>query len=130
MTRDKAACCCAWGASVGGKRYGIPSGEYPEFGCAKCPVHQAALGETEVCRRHAPSGSAAALMNQPESNFRGIRHNLYAGWVAGIAAKHGVPLHPVLDSAGNYTAELQLDLPFGTESIILVVPDPPDDWAP
>lgn len=37
-------CCCNFGAAV--------HGEYPEFGCAKCPVHQAALGETELCRRH------------------------------------------------------------------------------
>ncbi len=37
-------CCCSWGAAV--------RGEYPEFGCAKCPVHQAGLGETETCRRH------------------------------------------------------------------------------
>lgn len=38
-------CCCNYGAAV--------SGEYPEFGCAKCPIHKASLGETEVCKRHA-----------------------------------------------------------------------------
>ena len=39
-------CCCRWGAAV--------SGEYPEFGCAKCDIHQGGLGETEteLCRRH------------------------------------------------------------------------------
>jgi hypothetical protein len=61
------------------------------------------------------------------SNFHNDRHNLYAGWVAGIAAKHGVPLHPVKDSMGNYTAELQLELP-GDITITLVVPEPPEDW--
>lgn len=37
-------CCCNYGAAV--------SGEYPEFGCAKCPVHKASLGETHLCKRH------------------------------------------------------------------------------
>lgn len=37
-------CCCSWGAAV--------TGEYPENGCADCPVHQGGLGETRRCRRH------------------------------------------------------------------------------
>lgn len=47
---DRPNCCCSWGAAVGGRGLGGP--EYPEFGCALCPVHEAALGETELCRRH------------------------------------------------------------------------------
>lgn len=40
-------CCCHYGIAV--------AGEYPEFGCARCPVHQAGLGEQphELCKRHA-----------------------------------------------------------------------------
>jgi hypothetical protein len=46
-------CCCNWGAAVG-KRHGIASQEWPEFGCAQCPVHQAGAGEQpdELCKRH------------------------------------------------------------------------------
>lgn len=42
---DRLRCCCKFGAAV--------SGEYPEFGCALCPIHKAGLGETERCGRHA-----------------------------------------------------------------------------
>lgn len=44
-------CCCGWGAAV--------SGEYPEFGCARCPIHQGDAGEIELCRRHARSDQIA-----------------------------------------------------------------------
>lgn len=37
-------CCCNWGNAV--------SGEWPEFGCADCPIHQGGLGEAERCKRH------------------------------------------------------------------------------
>jgi len=46
-------CCCTWGAAVG-KRHGVPSEEWPEFGCYQCPVHRAGMGEQpdELCKRH------------------------------------------------------------------------------
>jgi hypothetical protein len=52
-------CCCAWGSAVG-KRHGIPSGEWPEFGCSQCPKHQAGLGEMpeELCKRHRREAAA------------------------------------------------------------------------
>lgn len=50
-------CCCRWGAAVGRRRYGKGSGEYPEFGCARCPIHQGAAGEIEQCRRHQAEGA-------------------------------------------------------------------------
>lgn len=38
-------CCCRWGAAV--------SGEWPEFECAKCPVHQGEFALShELCKRH------------------------------------------------------------------------------
>lgn len=46
-------CCCRWGSAV--------SGEYPEFGCAKCAIHQGGLGETDLCRRHRQSDEADIL---------------------------------------------------------------------
>lgn len=49
----KGECCCTWGAAVG-RRWGVKSDEWPEFGCYRCPVHQAGLGEQpdELCKRH------------------------------------------------------------------------------
>lgn len=58
------------------------------------------------------------------------RHLLYCGWVAGIAARNGVPLHPMMDELGNYTDELCLALPHHFPGrVVVVVPEPPDDWA-
>jgi hypothetical protein len=62
-------CCCNWGAAVG-KRHGIASGEWPEFGCAQCPVHQAGMGEQpdELCKRHKREDAArAALLEEAVS---------------------------------------------------------------
>lgn len=46
-------CCCTWGAARG-RRYGVKSQEWPEFGCFQCPVHQGGMGEQpdELCKRH------------------------------------------------------------------------------
>lgn len=52
IPEERAQCCCQWGAAVGA-RGGVPSGEWPEFECADCPVHLEGLGPvTERCRRH------------------------------------------------------------------------------
>ena len=38
-------CCCHWGAAV--------KGEYPEFDCRLCEVHQNGLGSSDhLCKRH------------------------------------------------------------------------------
>jgi hypothetical protein len=43
--KPTAPCCCHYGAAV--------AGEWPEFECADCPVHQEAFGLVENrCRRH------------------------------------------------------------------------------
>lgn len=55
------------------------------------------------------------------------RHALYVGWVLGLALLHEVPAHPVLDDAGNYTNELEVEL-FPTVLVTLVVPPPPLGW--
>lgn len=57
------------------------------------------------------------------------RHALYVGWVLGVAHRHGVPLVPVTDAAGNYTDQLVLDLADDNVTLTIVVPPPPDDWA-
>lgn len=46
MSADPVNCCCRWGAARGG--------EWPEFGCYRCPIHQGGLGEQpdELCKRH------------------------------------------------------------------------------
>jgi hypothetical protein len=64
------------------------------------------------------------------SNFIDDRHNLYVGWVLGIALLNGLRLAPVVDDLGNYTDRLRLVMPNpdGTFTIDLVVPYPPDDW--
>jgi len=67
------------------------------------------------------------------SNFLDIRHNLYVGWVAGIAWRNGVNAEPVLDEAGNVTDRLAIhfDTADNVEdkiSITVVVPPPPADW--
>lgn len=40
-------------------------------------------------------------------------HALLAGFVWGLALRHGLDLLPVLDDAGNYSAEVELVLPEG-----------------
>jgi hypothetical protein len=43
--RKGSVCCCYYGAAV--------SGEWPEFECIDCPVHQNAFGMADrKCRRH------------------------------------------------------------------------------
>ena len=60
-------------------------------------------------------------------NFRSERHALYRGWVAGMAAKHGMKATPEVDGDGNYTDRLLIDSP--TLRVTLIVPEPPDDWG-
>lgn len=60
-------------------------------------------------------------------NFKDDRHNLYVGWVAGLAIKHGVLLDMITDDIGNYTARLAIEI--GGKRIEFVVPYPPDDWT-
>lgn len=59
-------------------------------------------------------------MNNPEASvsypIQSAEHALVAGMVVGLAIKHGIDLRPVVDEAGNYTAEA-----------LLVVPDLPDN---
>lgn len=41
-----ADCCCDYGAAV--------SGEWPEFECDACPIHDQGLGQSgRLCKRHA-----------------------------------------------------------------------------
>lgn len=61
------------------------------------------------------------------SHFVDDRHNLYVGWVMGIAARHGFMPEPVRDEAGNYTD--RITLPIGDHEITVVVPPPPADWV-
>ncbi len=38
-------CCCNWGCAV--------KDEWPEFECAKCPIHRQAFGfVADMCKRH------------------------------------------------------------------------------
>jgi hypothetical protein len=62
------------------------------------------------------------------SNFLNDRHNLYVGWVLGIALKNGVPAVPVVDEDGNFTD--RLSIPIGDNNITVVVPEPPPEWTP
>jgi hypothetical protein len=65
-------CCCAWGAAV--------AGEYPEFGCYRCPVHQAGVGElpNELCRRHAREtrGELADRVEKVIASSRVVQHGV------------------------------------------------------
>ena len=57
-------------------------------------------------------------------------HALYTGWVLGLMMKAGLPVEPVIDTDGNYTNRVILDLPTlapGT-SVALLIPAPPDGW--
>jgi hypothetical protein len=64
-------------------------------------------------------------------------HALHAGMVWGVAMKHGLDLLPVLDDAGNYSAEVELVLPVestgwpGNVRVRLIVepPSTPGDGA-
>lgn len=60
------------------------------------------------------------------SNFVDDRHNLYCGWVFGLALKYDLPLQPIYDD-GNFTNRMAMALPNGI-TITIVVPPPPDDW--
>jgi hypothetical protein len=61
-------------------------------------------------------------------NFVDDRHNLYVGWVLGLALKIGLAFEPVVDEAGNFTDRLTLDL-VPDVMVTVVVPYPPDDWS-
>lgn len=56
------------------------------------------------------------------------RHALYVGCVLGLGMKHGLPLRPVVDEAGNYTNEIELAIPEDGITVRLIVPPPPKDW--
>lgn len=58
------------------------------------------------------------------------RHALYCGWVAGVAAAHGVPLVPVRDDDGNWTDRLLLLGHSYYVNIEVIVPPPPEEWVP
>lgn len=62
------------------------------------------------------------------SNFLDERHNLYCGWVFGMALKHGLPIEPIGDDAGNFTDRFAMALPDGI-TLTLVIPPPPDEWT-
>lgn len=64
-----------------------------------------------------------------EPPFISDLHALFVGWVLGTALRHGVPLVPITDAAGNYTDRLALTLPDAPFSITLVLPPPPADWT-
>ncbi len=65
------------------------------------------------------------------------RHALYAGWIAGIAARNGYKVEIVADAQNNYTDKIILRLPAldlgakgaTTLQLWLAVPYPPDDWT-
>lgn len=57
------------------------------------------------------------------------RHALYVGWIAGLAMRQGLTLLPVVDSAGDYTDHLELELEHAAASVFVVVPYPPADWV-
>jgi len=61
-----------------------------------------------------------------ERHFVDERHNLYVGWVLGIALNHGLHATPVLDEHENYTDRIAVAL--GESMITVVVPPPPEDW--
>ena len=65
------------------------------------------------------------------TNFVDDRHSFYVGWVHGLALKHGLPVKPVFDEAGNYTDRLVLVLDLAREShtVTIIVPPPPPDWS-
>lgn len=61
------------------------------------------------------------------SKFVDDRHNLYCGWVFGLALKYDLPLQPIYDEDGIVTDRMLMALPNGI-TIEIVVPPPPDDW--
>jgi hypothetical protein len=71
-----------------------------------------------------------------DSYFVDDRHNLYCGWVQGLALRHGLSASLVIDEAGNFTNRLSIELGgaqgprMGIEglSIELIIPYPPEDW--
>ena len=81
-------CCCQWGAAVGKRRTGLSSGEYPEFGCQRCPVHQGAAGEleTELCGRHRKAAGDQLAAVTP-SGFAPAPVSLLAQTVRSCAGK-------------------------------------------
>jgi hypothetical protein len=56
------------------------------------------------------------------------RHALYAGWIFGIAMKHGVPVELVDDEDGIHTNQLRLGVGYTNVMVTVIVPYPPDDW--
>lgn len=62
----------------------------------------------------------------PNSNFIDDRHNLYCGWVLGIAIRNGLVAEPEMDEGGYYLPRLKVRL--GEHSVTVVVPYPPADW--
>ena len=62
----------------------------------------------------------------------GLRHAMYAEWIAGIAAANGLDAEPVTDALGNTTDVLKIRLPDGAAGVelLVMVPQPPDDWRP
>lgn len=59
--------------------------------------------------------------------FMDARHCLYAGWVMGIASKHGFNLRAIVDDDGRITNRVTISLlPYA--ELQLVIPYPPEDW--
>lgn len=68
-----------------------------------------------------------------QRHFVDDNHNLYVGWVLGIALNNGLDATPVLDDAGNYTDRLFISFRERLDdriTITVVVPPPPQDWSP
>lgn len=61
------------------------------------------------------------------SNFKDDRHALYTGWVLGKLAKHSFRSTPMVDDEGDYVPSVAIEV--GNETIVLDVPEPPDEWA-
>jgi len=62
-------------------------------------------------------------------NFVSKQHVLYVGWVLGIALRNGVKATGVRDDAGNWTDNIEIELPVDGVTLTVVVPPPPPDWS-
>jgi len=75
------------------------------------------------------SDMEAVVANTEQENGdvdQAILHNMYIGWIMGIARTHGVPL---LHKGGNQV-ELELRPTEHDITVTLIIPYPPKDWQP
>lgn len=100
------------------------------------PVSEASIRAVLTTTDWFPSDNIIVQMvdedERREPTWANDTHILYAGWIMGMAIRHGLDVAPVCDEEGIVTPRLQIHLPgrsdMETIRVELVIPPPPPDW--